>query len=232
MVAAEPPQPPTAPTAAAATAGAFPEATHRKLSKFALGRQQQRTGGAVAAGPAVAVPPVPLPAAAAASLGEAGSIDAENRQLMAAMTPDQLAEAREEVLQRLPPAAAEFLRQRGAGKAATASGAPAAAAAAGGVAQEAAGPGQQVGAAPSGAGSRSAPSRQPRPQQRQQLGAASSSSPGGGAQASVAERLRFDVDGTVVGVRPADSGSEVAPAEVAQRDLLRQARRCQRCCFS
>ncbi|KAL4425916.1 hypothetical protein ABPG75_009932 [Micractinium tetrahymenae] len=174
-----PPAPPAAPTSSPGSS-AFPEATHRKLSKFALGRQRQRgaADGAVQPPPQ---PPTPLPA----SLDEGARIDAENRQLLAAMSPEQLAEAREEALQRLPPAAVQFLRRRGAQRAAaTAADAPLAAGAAAGAVKELT--------------------------RKQQASAA-------GAW------LRFGIDGSVVGLRPADAGNaDVAPADVAQRDPIRQ----------
>lgn len=213
--AAEPPRPPTAPTPASATPGAFPEATHRKLSKFALGRQRQRAAGAaaVSAPAAVPAPPQEVPAA---GLSDEAHIDAENRQLLAAMTPEQLAEAREEVLQRLPPAAADFLRRRGEAKAAAAAATPTSAspvaAASGAVA-----PSQQPGST-----GRAPASRLQRPQQQQLQQQAAPSS--GAPLASVAARLRFDLGGRVVGLRPAGSTEDVAPADVAERDILRQAR--------
>ena len=218
---AAPPQPPTAPKAPAAEApgGAFPTATHRKLSKFALGRQQQRSGGvaAAAAGPPAAQPaPGEAPAGAAAADDEI-RIDAENRQLLAAMSEEQLAAAREEVLQRLPPGAAEFLRRRGAEKATkagTAAGSEAAAAAGPAAAAAAAGP-------PSAPKQPAARPLAPRRQQQQSQLRPAPGSDDGESQASLAARLRFDVDGAVVGLRAAGSSADVSPAEVAERDPLR-----------
>ncbi|PRW59348.1 RNA polymerase II-associated [Chlorella sorokiniana] len=229
---AAPPQPPPPPVAPAAEApgGAFPAATHRKLSKFALGRQQQRSGGvaAAAAGPPAAQPAATETAAVAAAdspQDDESRIDAENRQLLAAMSEEQLAAAREEVLQRLPPGAADFLRRRGAEKAAKAgpaagSAATAAAAAAGSAGSEQApAAGAQPAAKQAAAAARALPQRQqPQPSQLRPAAGGSDSAP----QASLAARLRFDVEGAVVGLRPAGSSADVSPAEVAERDPLRQ----------
>ena len=219
---AAPPQPPTAPKAPAAEApgGAFPAATHRKLSKFALGRQQQRSGGvaAAAAGPPAAQPaPGEAPAGAAAA-DDDSRIDAENRQLLAAMSEEQLAAAREEVLQRLPPGVAEFLRRRGAekaGKAGTAAGSEAAASA---------GPSAAAAAAAGPPSAPKQPAARPLAPRRQQQQSQLRPAPGSGdgnSQASLAARLRFDVDGAAVGLRAAGSSADVSPAEVAERDPLR-----------
>lgn len=210
-----PPAPPGPAAAAAPNPGssAFPEATHRKLSKFALGRQRQRGSGADAA----QQPPQP-PATVPASMDDASRIDAENRHLLASMSPDQLAEAREEALQRLPPAAVEFLRRRGAQKAATAAAAPLAQDAASGGASEAPDPGQ-----PAITAREARALQQPRRQQQQQQQRDLGGSLAGASGASLAGRLRFGVDGSVVGLRLAGAGSaDVTPADVAERDPIRQ----------
>lgn len=207
VAAAVPPQPPTAASAARAS-GAFPTATHRKLSKFALGRQQQRSAGAAG----VTAGPPAVPAAAGAGQSEESAIDAENRQLLAAMAPDQVAEAQAEVLERLPPAAADFLRRRGAAKAAAARGGAAAA----GGSQRANPSAAQADAAGGGDSGAAAVPRRP-----QQLRPQQPLVPASATAGSLVSRLRFDIDGTVVGLRPASSGADVAPAEVTERDPLR-----------
>ena len=223
--AAEPPKPPTAPAAAP---GSFPQATHRRLSKFALGRQRQSGAPATAAPAAAEAAPAPAaaPAVLAAAAGgqpqdDESRIDAENRQLLAAMTPEQIAEAREEVLQRLPPAAAEFLRRRGASRAAAPSAADSGSASGSGSGTAATVPaGRQQRAAPGGATRVAASSRRAQSARQQQQPPDAASVPPA-AQLSVAARLRFAVDGSVVGLRPAESTADVAPAEVAERDPLR-----------
>ncbi|KAL4859817.1 Transcriptional elongation regulator MINIYO [Chlorella vulgaris] len=215
------PQPPS--SAAATAASSFPQATHRKLSKFALGRQRQRET-APAEGSASVPPPPPLPASGAAPLmDEGGQIDAENRQLLAAMTPEQVAEAREEAVQRLPPAAIDFLRRRAASRAAAAATSPSPAAphtAAPHAPLEAAQPGGAVGGM-KGPGSSSKHPLQAAHQQQAPVRQAAASRPSP-PNASAASRLRFDLEGCVVGLREAGAAAEVSPADVAQRDILRQ----------
>jgi len=164
---------------------------------------------------------VPLaPQAVPASLDEGSAIDAENRQLLAAMTAEQVEEAREEAMKRLPPAAIEFLRRRGAERAKAAATPAAGSAAGAGQAGPAAAQPRGVGVqhdASSLSGSRRLAERPG--QQQQQLAPAG---PLNTSRASLAARLRFSIDGSVVGLRPADAGStEVAPADVAQRDPIR-----------
>ncbi len=217
------PAPPASPVTGPSS-DAFPQATHRKLSKFALGRQRQRAVPASTAQPPAQLPPEALPA----SLDEGARIDAENRQLLGTMTPEQLAEAREEALQRLPPSAVEFLRRRGAQKAAAAAGAaaPQPPGAAGGGAGEAPVSGQQassglrVRAVQRARRQQQGQQQQQRQQQQQEQLAGDRA---GGSPASLAGRLRFGMDGSIVGLRPAAASSvDVAPADVAQRDPIRQ----------
>jgi hypothetical protein len=199
-------------------APAFPQAAHRKVSKFALGRQRQREAGSGGGAVPVVAPPL------AGSLFEGAQVDAENRHLLAAMTPSQVEEAREEALQRLPPAAVEFLRRRGAERAknaAAAAQAPSPPAAPGSCAT-----GQQAQPAASTAGNKPQAQRQ---RGRQDGGRQHEQRRGGSGQpqpsatrASAAGRLRFDTEGRVVGLCPADAGTDVAPADVVERDPIRR----------
>ncbi|KAH7617514.1 hypothetical protein NADE_007292 [Nannochloris sp. 'desiccata'] len=111
---------------------AFPAAVHRKQSKFSLARQGKEAHSSVkrvSYGPTAtttAAPPPAMPALNTTNLSEAESIAAETTAVINAMSPEQLEAAREEVLSRIPPSAAEFLRKRGAQKAAAAAAAVAA----------------------------------------------------------------------------------------------------------
>lgn len=126
---AQPPAVPIPPRLSTTAGAAFPAAMHRKQSKFSLARQRKGAEGPASApasdnnkNPAPAQPFLPaVPSQlspVATSATDAESISAETSSLLAAMSPEQVAAAREEVLSRLPPAAAEFLRRRGAQKAA------------------------------------------------------------------------------------------------------------------
>jgi hypothetical protein len=100
-----------APQAPAAPVAPFPVATHRRQSKFALGRQQQRSGGGGLTAPRpppaddinTNEPPVP----------EARGVAAENAARLAGMSAEEREEALEEVRGRLPASVLEFLRRRG-----------------------------------------------------------------------------------------------------------------------
>ena len=153
-------------------------------------------------------------------MADPSSIDTENRALLAGMTPEEVAAAREEALSRLPPGAAEFLRQRGAARerAQREGGrAPAAAAAAA--------------AAPAAAEAepRLLPSPAARPQPFPGSARAASPPADGGEGAgdgggSAAARLRWGLDGRPAGAAPASEGSSRAEAgQVTRRDVLQQA---------
>lgn len=100
------------------TTAAFPVATHRKLSKFALGRKKPatQTPSSITATTSSSIDTQHLEEAVDNDKKE---IDAENTQLIASMTAEQLEEARAELLARLPPSTVEFLKNRALGAGST-----------------------------------------------------------------------------------------------------------------
>ena len=82
-----------------ATPVSFPEAVHRKASKFSLSRK--------------GTTPDEMTSNTSQTTGEAASsIEEENRQLLAAMSPKEIEEAQTELLSRLNPATVEYLTSR------------------------------------------------------------------------------------------------------------------------
>jgi len=212
-------------------AAAFPTAVHRKQSKFLLARQgkeAQSSSKRVSFQPSAtaattAAPPPAMPALKSATLSEAESIAAETTAVINAMSSEQLQAAREEVLSRLPPSAAEFLRKRGAQKAA------AAAATAGAIKEEAEieikKPEEKVESKILGTSSGS--TKTAVAQRKTTLATAATAAaaaPSPSSSSITPSRLRFDITGNVVSLKPLQlvTNTALESIEVVSRDPLRQ----------
>ena len=182
------------PPSQSTTPPAFPPVRHRKLegSRFARSRRAEQSGSGAAQSGSTNVGPSGADLAARVPAPAPGSVEEESLAMLGSMTTDDVQEAQQELQERLKPETLAFLRKRALLKKAPAQGDPNQP------------PPPAVSAAPA--------DRKPTAGPPATAAPASSAA---GPLPTVA-RLRFDAQGLIIGLSPADA----APEDAVRRSPL------------